>query len=155
MAEGAAWERRLAAVAADESRRPRAGERLADERDGDAGRRPRRFERRARLRRDGRQEFIIVAAGGGNVEERGVGHDRRPRGGRKRQALQLDARGDAADAQHLGEIADETVGNVHAGVGEPRHRRRHRETRLRLKVAIEEMAPMRFGELGPLPQPQP
>ena len=39
-------------------------------------------------------------------------------------AAEIDARADAADAQHLREIADEAVGDVHAAVGVTRHRRR-------------------------------
>ena len=44
MTEGAARERHFASVAADESRRPGAGEGLADQGRRDAGRRRRRFE---------------------------------------------------------------------------------------------------------------
>ena len=61
----------------------------------------------------------------------------------------------AAHAQHFREIADEAVGDVHAAVGVSRHRRRQRHARHGQEITLQQMAPMRLREFGPLPQPQP
>ena len=103
-------------------------------------------------RRD--DEFVIVAAAGGDRKQARIGADRRAGGGRQRQPSHLDRRGHAADPEHLGQVADEAVGDVHPGAGEARHRRRQSEPRLRQEITVEQTEAVRVGERRPLPEPQ-
>ena len=87
MAVGAAGERYGPAVRPDEARRRIAFERLADAGDPDADGRRFRLEGGRGSRRNGREDFIIVAAGRRNREEVGIGGDRGARGERQRQPV--------------------------------------------------------------------
>ena len=65
------------------------------------------------------------------------------RGARQRQPRQLNARADAADTQHLAEVSDKSVGDIHARIRKFAHGRRQRSTRLWQEIAVKQETAVR------------
>src|SRR5260370_40199170 len=97
MAEGAAFERDLRAVLADEARRRRALKGLTDPGDRDPGLGRRRFKCGGVRRPHRGEDFIVVAAGRGNLKKSGIARDEMMRRRRQRQPPQLYPRRAATD----------------------------------------------------------
>ena len=123
-------------------------ERLADAGYGDAGRGGVGLEVGRARGRDGGDDLIVVAAGERDGEQVRRGGDRGAGGSRQRHAIDRDAGADPGDRQHLGQVPDEAVRDVHAAVYVRGHGGREAQARLRLEIAAEQDLALGVRDVG-------
>ena len=101
------------------------------------------------------EKLIVVAAGRRNFEQAGIGGDRRARGLRQRQAKDRHAGADPRNVEHLCQIADEAVRDVHAAARVGGHRADQLEARLGRQIPLEQERLVGLRNVGPAPLPDP
>ena len=99
----------------------------------------------------GGEKLIVVAAGRRNFEQARIGGNRRARGLATAAGERSELGADPRCVEHLGQIADEAIRDVHAAVRMGGHRADQLEARLGRQIPLERNALSTCEMSGPRP----